>query len=157
MPLPPPGTVLDDLERERIRAAIVHDYSASLMSDTKWRKLFGAVASVPTIDHYVFKFVRLPGEVSAYGYIGFHPPHCFVDIFSLGPTYLREIEWVEFPRLVASRRVGATPVGGHHQDLAALGRALDSIGRFPLEVTMSGLRVIGHVPRIHKAPPDPIG
>jgi hypothetical protein len=149
MPLPPPGTVLDDVERERIHAAIARDYSASLMSDTKWRKLFGAVKLVPSIDHYIFKFVRLPNEVMAHSFIGLWSPYRFVDTFSFGPIYLREIEWIEFPRLVPMRWVGTTSPGGHHQDLAALQLVLDAIGQFPLEDTPRGLRVIGHVPRRH--------
>ena len=50
MALPPPRKVLTDLDRERIEAAIRDTCSASLMSDTKWRKLVAIVETVPSIQ-----------------------------------------------------------------------------------------------------------
>src|SRR5262249_60114290 len=103
MALPPPGTVLTDLERERIEAAIRETCSASLMSDTKWRKLVAVVETVPSVQHYVVKFLRIPDQREGQGFLSLHAPHEFIDTQSFGPIFLREIEWLEFPRLVASR------------------------------------------------------
>jgi hypothetical protein len=116
------------------------------MSDTKWRKLFSVLKDISSIDHYFLKFITDEEEGAGYGRFDPWPPHAFIDTASFGPLYLSEIEWVEFPNIVQKRRHGPTPRGGHHQDLEGLRRALDSVGKFPIEVTPRGLRIIGHVP-----------
>jgi hypothetical protein len=145
MPRPPPGTVLTTTERERIHAAIRDTCSASLMSDAKWRKLLSVLKGIPSINHYFLKSIRGTAEMLGFGYLSGHAPHPFIDTFSFGPIYLREIEWLEFPEFVPRRVNGATLPGGHHQDLVALRCALEAIGQFPLEETSRGLRIIGHV------------
>jgi hypothetical protein len=145
MPRPPPGTVLTQTERERLHAAIRETCSASLMSDTKWRKLIAALKDVPSIDHYFLKSIRSPVERPGFGFLSGEAPHAFIDTLSFGPVYLRDIEWLEFPEFVAQRANGPTPPGGHHQDLDELRHALAVIGKFPLEETSRGLRIIGHV------------
>ena len=102
------------------------------MSDTKWRKLISALGATPSIDHYFLKTLRNPVEMPGFGYLAANVPHEFVDTFSFGPIYLREIEWLEFPDLVVQRINGATPPGGHRQDLDGLRRSLAAIGEFPL-------------------------
>jgi hypothetical protein len=144
MALPPPGTVLTDLERERIEAAIRDMCSASLMSDTKWRKLVAIVETVPSIQHYFIKFLRSSVESTGGGFLSLYAPHEFIDTWSFGPIFLREIEWLEFPHLVP-QRVGKTPVESHRQDLATLREKLEAIGKFPIEQTARGLRIVGHV------------
>ena len=115
------------------------------MSDTKWRKLISALKGIPSIDHYFWKSIRGPAEMSGFGYLSANAPHKFIDTFSYGPIYLREIEWFEFPTVIAQRTNGPTPAGGHLQDLAALRCALKSIGHFPVEETPRGLRIVGHI------------
>jgi hypothetical protein len=113
------------------------------MSDTKWRKLLSVLQDIPSIQHYFLKSIRGTVEVHGQGYLsGCGAPHAFMDTFSFGPIYLREVEWIEFPAIVSKRADG---IGGHRQDLGALRRALIAIGEFPLEETSRGLRVIGHV------------
>jgi hypothetical protein len=140
---PPPGLVTD-VERERIGNAIRDTCSASLMSDTKWRKLVRALNTVPSVDHYFLKTIRATAEEVGFGFLGLWAPHAYIDTFSFGPLYLREIEWMEFPSFVPIRENGPTPPSGHYQDLDGLRRALDAIGKFPLEETPRGLRVVGH-------------
>jgi hypothetical protein len=131
----PPGTVLTPMERDRIEATIRETCSASLMSDTKWRKMFAAVAAIPSIKTYYLKSLRGAAEVRGFGAFGLQAPHEFVDTPSFGPIYLREIEWIEFPRVEQSA----------HQDIDGLQRALEAAGEFPIEETARGLRIIGHV------------
>jgi hypothetical protein len=145
MPRPPPGTVLTDVERERIHAAIRDTCSASLMSDTKWHKLFSVVEAIPSIKHYFLKSIRATAEVPGLGWLGGHAPHAFTDTFSFGPIYLREIEWLEFPALVPRRPSDAVQRADHHQDIDAFQRALNAVGKFPIEQTSRGLRIVGHV------------
>lgn len=145
MPLPLPGTLLTRAERERIHAKIRDTCSVSLMSDVKWRKLVSIVQTIPSIDHYFLKSIRSPVDLPGHGYISGNAPHAFIDTFSFGPIYLRAIEWLEFPRLVIQRANGATPTGGHHQDIDELARALGAAGKFPIEETSRGLRIVGHL------------
>jgi hypothetical protein len=105
------------------------------MSDTKWRKLVSALKTVPSVDHYFLKTIRGAAEEAGFGFLGLWAPHASIDTFSFGPLYLREIEWIEFPSHVQQRANGATPPGGHCQDLDGLRRALDAIGKLPLEET----------------------
>jgi hypothetical protein len=144
MPRPPPGTVLTPTERERIHAAIRDTCSASLMSDAKWRKLLPVLEAIPSIDHYFLKSIRGTVEKAGFGHLSGYAPHPFIDT-CFGPIYLREIEWLEFLAFVPRRANGATLPGGYHQDLVALRCALQTIGKFPLEETSRGLRIIGHV------------
>lgn len=145
MPRPPPGTVLTDTERERIHAAIRNTCSASLMSDTKWRKLLSVLEAIPSIDRYFLKSIRGAAEVPGFGGLSGQAPHAFMDTSHFGPIYLREIEWLEFPAFVPRQVNGATLPGGRHQDLDALRSALNEIGEFPIEETSRGLRIIGHI------------
>jgi len=145
MPKPPSATVLTETERDRIHAAIRNTCSASLMSDTKWHKLFSVLETIPSIKHYFLKSIRSAVEMLGIEWLGGEAPHAFTDTFSFGPIYLREIEWLEFPAFVPRKVNGAILPGGHQQDLEALRRALDAVGEFPLEETSRGLRVVGHV------------
>lgn len=140
-----PGVISTSVEHESVTRALRNTYSSSLMSDTKWRKLFSALKGLPSIDHYFLKRIRDEEEGAGYGRFDPWPPHAFIDTASFGPLYLSEIEWIEFPNIVPKRKYGPTPPGGHHQDLQGLRLALDSIGKFPIEETLRGLRIIGHV------------
>jgi hypothetical protein len=114
------------------------------MSDTKWRKLVSVLKGIPSIDYYFLTSIR-GNEMPGFGWLSGQAPRAFVDTFSFGPIYWREIEWLEFPAFVPRPVSGAILPGGHHQDIEALRRALNAIGEFPIEETSRGLRIIGHV------------
>jgi hypothetical protein len=115
------------------------------MSDAKWRKQIAVRASVPSIDRYFLTSIRSPTELQGYGFLSGNAPHAFIDSFSFGPIYLRDIEWLEFPVQVARRSNAPPSPGGHYQDIAGLRRALAMIGEFPLDEKPRGIRVVGHV------------
>ena len=139
------GVISASVEHESVKRALRNTSPSSLMSDTKWRKLFSALTGVPSVDHYFLKLIRGEEEEAGYGRFDQWPPHAFVDTANFGPLYLADIEWIEFPSIVPKRKYGSTPPGGHYQDVQGLRRALDSIGKFPIEETPRGLRIIGHV------------
>ena len=112
------------------------------MSDTKWHKVFAAVADIPSIKHWILKTIRWDEEQVGYARFDPWPPHAYVDT-AIGPIYLSDIEWIEFPD-VGPRR------GEPQQDIQALRRVLDSIGKFAMEETPRGLRIIGHVLNDHR-------
>jgi hypothetical protein len=141
----PPGLVITALESERLDATIRKTRAFSLMSNTKWRELSKILGDVPSIDHYFLKSLRSPTAYPGFGFLSDRVPYAYMDTLSFGPIPLREIEWIEFPAVVAKRASGPTPAGGHKQDLDALLRALAKAGKFPVEITSRGLRVIGHI------------
>lgn len=111
------ATKMGKLARER--------FSVALMSDTKWRKLFGAVEQLGS-GHMIVKFI----DVDEPRQMRFPPslacPKAFMDTIEFGPVELRAIEWLELPI-----------------DLAPI---VDPFGKFPLEPTEVGTRVIGYQP-----------
>ncbi|MEW6599174.1 MAG: DUF6678 family protein [Pseudomonadota bacterium] len=129
------------LGHDRRRRTIPRDYSASFMSDTKWRKFFEVVESQSDITRLLIRFVYDDREHEI-GVLSLQCPHAWADFFQFGPKPLREIEWVEVPRHYFSK-----PSVRADQDVAALQLSLNQIGDFTLEETeRGGLRVIGHRP-----------
>lgn len=95
------------------------------MSDTKWRKLFKAVAEARLgLDQMTVKFIgvdeprdmRFPPSLVC--------PLAYMDTIEFGPTELRAIEWLEFT--------------------ADLSELLASVGRFPLAFSEGRTRVTGY-------------
>ncbi len=102
-------------------------FSTGLMSDTKWRKLFQAIAKGcdPQPDHVVVKFIDVAEPKRMHFHFGLYPPRPYVDMVEFGPTELRAIEWMDVPG-----------------DIVGL---LEPIGRFPVERQGAYTRVTGYV------------
>ncbi len=149
-----------NLPREHYRERLkMRECRASLMSNTKWRKLFFSiqklnlglsVCRIKWLGVDTPQILRTPTAKSLDGYpyyngypniVGYNigPVHPFAD-FEWGPYPLCAIEWLEFPRI--AMRSGKT----HEQDVNRAEQALKVISRFPFENTQDGLRVIGHLP-----------
>ncbi len=103
--------------------------SASLMSDTKWRKVF-AVLQRPEfgITQVWFKFVDAEEEKPARVGVGLYPPHPFIDTLEFGPVELVAIEWVRIQNGQAKNAISA----------------LKEIGEFKFATRSDGVRIIGH-------------
>ena len=128
-------------------------YSSSLMSDTKWRKLFTALdrpdlelrqAFVKFVDGDKEHLVNTPRQSAL------HPPRPYVDTIEFGPISLNSIEWIEFPAVAeypnkSPNGMGRVPATALRQDVEKAEEILAALGRFPMEKTMRGLRVNGHV------------
>ncbi|MBB3952578.1 hypothetical protein [Aureimonas jatrophae] len=74
-------------------------FSTGLLSDTKWRKLFQAIAKGydPQPDHVVVKFVDVAEPKRMHVPFGLHPPRVYIDTMEFDPTELRAIEWLDVP------------------------------------------------------------
>lgn len=132
--------------RLNAKKEVTQSYSASLMSNTKWRTLFEALeASDVDIKGITVKFVGDGKEWSPV-FPGLYPPHAYVDLWPLNVYPLVEIEWIEFRRIVVKKRSNNVPPALVPQDVDAIRAAIDATGkRFPIEVTEQGLRIIGHL------------
>ena len=98
-------------------------FSVALMSDTKWRKLFSAVEELGS-SHMIVKFIDLEEPRQMRFPPSLACPKAFMDTIEFGPVELRAIEWLELP-------IELKPI-------------VDPIGKFPLERTEIGTRVIGY-------------
>lgn len=121
-------------------------FRASLMSDTKWRKLFRAleplqvhVCRIKWIDSEEVVQLQMPSGADL------SPPRPYVDS-SRGPFALRLVEWLEFPREVVQwpPAYPGAPLTGVRQQVDEAHALLESLGAFPMELTAGGLRIIGH-------------
>jgi hypothetical protein len=136
---------------DRERKHIHRTFTASLMSDTKWRKLFAALnESEPRLRQLIIKFVDSDREarIGLPGKAALQTPKGHIDTFEFGPISLRSIEWLELPTFAEFQRPsrGAGKLSARHvnQDIASAQKAIEALGRFQIEETKSGLRIIGH-------------
>ncbi len=116
-----------DEARRRLDATIALA-TACHMSDTKWRKLFAALAELAVGD-LRWKFIR-DERVFVYRV----PPAAEVLEQSLGDVLpypygpYREIEWIEVPA----------------EQSAGVVEALGTVGKFPVQELDSGVRIVGY-------------
>jgi hypothetical protein len=110
---------------DRISRSARREFPHALMSDTKWRKLFRAVESAELgVSVMVVKFIdvaeprvmRFPPSLNA--------PYAYMDTIEFGPVELRAIQWLDLP-------IDVEPV-------------VAPIGKFPLEPTNGGTRIVGY-------------
>lgn len=107
-------------------------FSAALMSDTKWCKLFGIVRDAhPDLHAVTVKFIDTEETRRMDFPPWLYPPRPYVDSATTGPFALRAIEWMEFPL-----------------DLTEL---LRPAGHFPIEVAEGCTRVTGYAAPVGQA------
>ena len=131
-------------------------FSASLMSNAKWRKFFSIVAEDP--EHVFAADWKLIDELK---HLRDHLPasediwHQAVDGCLNGPVSYDKIEWIELPSRIPFRRYENAPMSYHVQDLQALQRRLTDAGQFPTQVNEARLRICGY--RLKAAEPGTEG
>ena len=119
-------------------------YTASFMSDTKWRRFFTVAAENPQKVWYaVWKLIR-EDEKSGWLPDTSHKWDEAVDGCLNGPVDYRLIEWIEIPRRVAYRKYDNAPASYRAQEIATFRAALAAVGQFQIEDTERGLRVYGY-------------
>jgi hypothetical protein len=142
-----------DQQLARDGQRIRQSFGASLMSDTKWRKLFAALDRPNLeISQSIVKFIDADNErrIRTPTSNSLHPPKPFFDTIEFGPISFRSIEWIEFPSVAEypqrspndTGRISAKRVT---QDLAKVEAILDRLGKFPITRTERGLRISGYV------------
>lgn len=140
----------------RLGARARRDFAHAHMSDTKWRRLLCALDAagfgraqviVQFIDCPEPRLMTLPTRADLW------PPRPWVDSTTIGPFELRAIAWLELPALARWPSGDGRPVTAIPQDVARARATLDGLGRFPLEMTARGLRVLGYTGRRGEAVP----
>jgi hypothetical protein len=95
----------------------------------------------------IIKFVGNPQAKVLSRPTGLYPPRPWVDTFDFGPIPLRSIEWLLFPRIAEVRDVDRTiPARRVQQDVDAAARVVETLGRYPVELSEQGLMILGHLP-----------
>lgn len=133
-------------ELSRDRGVAPRSFSASLMSNTKWRAVFSTLIKLkPGIRQIIVKFVGA-AEPKPMGLPWLSAPIAFVDSFEFGPIPLISIEWIEVPALALFPRPNGVPAERLSQNLEAVQSALAALGkRLPVTQTATGVRIVGHV------------
>jgi hypothetical protein len=145
----PPSTVPDREELRRESMLVRANTRASLMSDTKWRKLLSAMDDAELeLRRCVVKFVGNPNEQVMTRPGGLYLAHPWVDTFRFGPIPLRSIEWLLFPRVAEIRDVDRTiPSRYVTQHVDAAARIIEGLGKYPVELSDRGLLITGYLPQ----------
>lgn len=132
-----------DSEGRRVRRST----NGSLMSDTKWRKVFAAIKVNPELElrQCIFKFVEYPEERLGNPGAELSVPRSWADTSSFGPIPLRSIEWILFPRVAKYQSDPTIPARLVNQDVDRAMRILGDLGQMPLEMTERGLLIRGYV------------
>ncbi|MFO3797254.1 MAG: hypothetical protein ACK8QZ_08230, partial [Anaerolineales bacterium] len=124
---------------------IARSFSASFMSNSKWRRAFQALSAPELeIEALLWKFVGKKLAVRG----GVPDADC------LGERYVRdvgfaqfpykEIEWIEVPPANIPRGFEQVPFKHRPHDLARACAALERAGQFELTHLPEGLRVYGY-------------
>ncbi|WP_166146210.1 DUF6678 family protein [Methylosinus sp. RM1] len=138
-------------ELQRVGRTVQARAHASLMSDTKWRKVLSELNKPEwKLEYGIVKFIDVDEEKRVYFPIGLYPPHPWVDTFCLGPIPLRSIEWMLVPRIAKYKRGNpGVPDGEIGLDVEAIMSAIDGLGKYPIQLTDRGLLIMGHVTETH--------
>ena len=134
-------------ELDRTKRYVRKHFSSALMSDTKWRKLFAALdESDIGIEQAVVKFVETAErhviQMPKTGHL--HPPIPFIDTIEFGVVELCAIEWLEIPKAAAKPRHDGLPPSTVMQDIDAACAIITKLGKFPIEESDGGLRILGY-------------
>ncbi|WP_411267529.1 DUF6678 family protein [Asticcacaulis sp. 201] len=139
--------VHDRAELDHVRRRVRSTTIGSLMSDTKWRKVFAAIQAHQELElrQCIIKFIDSPEERIGNPGACLHVPRPWVDTTSFGPIPLRSIEWLLFPRIAEYQTGRTTPAHLVRQDVDGAMRVLTGLGQLPLEMTERGLIIRGYI------------
>lgn len=135
------------MEPDRTRRYVRKHFSNALMSDTKWRKLISSLDEADIgVEQIIVKFVdtadahtiRMPRIVDL------HPPKPFIDTIEFGPIETCAIEWIEIPEMTEPR-IDGVPASAVRQDIEAARATIAKLGKYPIEDSDGGLKIIGYI------------
>ncbi len=132
-------------ELKRFGRVIEARARASLMSDTKWRKLISELNKPERqLLYCIIKYIDSPIESESYFPMGLHPPRPWIEELGWGPTPLRSIEWMLVPRVAIDKRGSGNPQA-NIQDIDSIALVLERLGKYPMQISSRGLLITGHL------------
>jgi hypothetical protein len=141
------------------RKKIARLFTTSLMSNSKWRKTFSMIGPRNAnlrLEQAAVKFIDVDTERAVTAFNGDwllrQTPWAYIDLWEFGPVALNSIEWFEFLSEAVVERAapsgtGRLPPIRRAQDIDAAEAVINKLGKYPLERTERGLRIIGHIRR----------
>lgn len=140
-------TVHTKSELERLSRAARREFPHALMSDTKWRKLFGLLAAAELeLTQLRVKFIEVsqPRMMDPPALGAQNLPQPYIDTIEFGPVELRAIEWLEIPAVARFPRPDNVPPREVAQDIDRVEAHLASSGSYPIHRSDENLRIIGY-------------
>lgn len=129
-------------------------YSASFMSDSKWRKFFQAlIAQKVGVKEFNLKYVgdetvrKGSGYLFEVNYEVTFTDNGFKDPGVGGPALFKEIEWIEFKDNLAFNRRHSDPVLSFEkriQRVDSIKNLLDALGNFEYDLNRDSIRLYGY-------------
>lgn len=132
---------------EQLKKLIKRKFSASFMSNAKWRKLFSSLDHLKLKQAY-WKFVGRDEEFRDIFLEEEDLMERFVGDCGLagGPFSYRRIEWVEIPSVGKNPAYENIPHMNFSQDIEEVKNILNSIGELEYELAERGIKIFGHKP-----------
>ena len=136
------NNIKTNIDRLTANASVTH------MSNAKWRKLFG-ILSCPSLKIMQLKWKFLADDRISLNW-GVPRPETFLkdrfgDYLPYPYGQFKEIEWVEIPNTYRNpKSISKRPLPNLPHDLIPIRKAIEQRGNFPLQVSDSGLRIIGY-------------
>lgn len=119
--------------------------TVSLMSDAKWRKLFGVIAQNSRhVSSATWKIINETSPVQGWLPSAADIWDSAVDGCLNGPIDFKMIEWIEIPRTVPFRPYDKAPLSYRTQNIEVLAMEIEALGQFPLEWSGENIRIYGY-------------
>ncbi|MCG7490383.1 hypothetical protein MHN79_12875 [Vibrio sp. Of14-4] len=141
------SNVFDFVAHEiKVDKLIAQSVVTPYMSNAKWRKCFRLLNEVAPDIQVIWKFVGSQND----GVRGSLPTNEAIgetylsNRFWFGPTYYKEIEWLDFPELGKPYGKEKIPVAWFEQDVSSVVESLNKIGRWHIVKTDLGFRLYGY-------------
>jgi len=138
----------DSLERLEKRAAKARVSKVSCMNNSKWSKLFKAVAdSGISISG---ERVKTLGEQNTYSFslhTGMDSAKGYTDDGRYPPVALKDIEWIFVPDICEKKRLNRDELLSSRyisNDIYSLRQLIDSLGIYEYELSEEGLTIYGY-------------
>lgn len=129
---------------EYLDKLIKNKFTASYMSDAKWRKLFTEL-DVPDLmlNQCYWKFVDCEHEILGWFTKSEELMDKFVGDYGSGPFAYKRIEWVEIPTVGKPYGYENVPFKHWQQNVTEAAEILNRTGKFEFDMTERGLRIYG--------------
>jgi hypothetical protein len=134
-----------------VEKEIARRFTASFMSNAKWRKLFLALDENWSELQVIWKLIWYKNDGVREGLPRMRAieSEYLNSYFWLGSMYYKEIEWIEFPWIEFPRKgipsfYKQVPAAHWDQDIEAVRGTIESLGQFMLEESPLGFRLLGY-------------